>query len=493
MSVPDDSVVWPIATPGAAVKEWLARWFEPTVEHSSAGTRRQARLLLGIAVAHGLCAAASTVATAMDPDPKFAGVMTIALGVATIVSVLVFLLARAGRVQAGTLVLVATNLGVNMAQELGTLQTMRAENLPGVWAVITIALASTLLSVRWTIAVTASVVALVLGVSTVAPVGVRTALAYAALFNAIIGATLAVLARHRDRLEADRAAALQERNAELEALRATLEQRVAERTADLERNQQRLVLTEKMASLGRLTAGIAHEMNSPLGAVRSSLRSLDDLVTEYTHSIGDAEVNDEDHRVIASEMRDLVRLADAGAERAAGFVRGMRAQTRSDEDEPAAFDVVLATRDALRLLGHAAVAKGVKVILDAPGAAVDLLGRAGRYAQVVTNLVQNAIDASDERSGEIHVGVMAVDDELRLVVADHGHGIAPDVRDRIFDPLFTTRPVGQGTGLGLTIVHDIVHGELGGTIDVATEVGRGTRFTVHMPRRAIEQRLDLAS
>jgi signal transduction histidine kinase len=299
------------------------------------------------------------------------------------------------------------------------------------------------------------------------------------------------------RLLLDHARARNSAVARLKDAQETLGQRIAERTAELANknaeltgayesmriHQQGIVLTEKMASLGRLTAGIAHEMNSPLAAVRAALSSAGELVAEYADSIGDAGVTPDDHRGIASELRDCIELAEAGAERAIGFVRSMKAQTRNtDGDSRVRFDGVRSIRDALHLLGHAAVAERTKLEVDCALDSAELAGRSGRLEQVVTNLVQNAIDATAERGGgEVRVVIRQEDRGLVLEVIDDGPGIPPDLVTKIFDPLFTTKPIGKGTGLGLTIVHDIVRGEFGGSVDVVSESGRGTTFKVHLP------------
>jgi two-component system NtrC family sensor kinase len=114
----------------------------------------------------------------------------------------------------------------------------------------------------------------------------------------------------------------------------------------------------------------------------------------------------------------------------------------------------------------------------------DLVGSPGRLAQIVTNLVTNAIDASGgEKDRTITLTFIPRADSHELQVTDRGMGIPPENLSKIFDPFFTTKPIGQGTGLGLTIVHDIVVGEFGATIDVASVVGQGTTFTLKFPQQ----------
>lgn len=254
-------------------------------------------------------------------------------------------------------------------------------------------------------------------------------------------------------------------------------------------SQDKLLIAEKMASLGRLTAGIAHEMNSPLAAVRASVRELGELVAEYRISIGDASVNETDHREIADEMERAVRLATSASERAASFVRGIKSQTRDlSAQQRIRFNAVEVVREALLLLGHALRQGRCELRFSPDEEVLELEGSPGRLAQVVTNLVTNSIDASLERGGGlIEVGLALHGPELWLTVRDHGSGIPPEVLPKVFDPMFTTKPFGVGTGLGLTIVHDIVVGEFGGSIDIDSVVDEHTSFIVRLKRHPISR------
>lgn len=252
----------------------------------------------------------------------------------------------------------------------------------------------------------------------------------------------------------------------------------------LQSQQQMLLVVEKMASLGRLTAGIAHEMNTPLAAVRSALNTLDALAREYQSSIEDATVTAENHGEIALEMLQTISLAVKAAEKAAGFVRGIKSQTRDlSAKEYVHFNAVSVIDEALLLLGHNLREKKCNVDFDHAGDKIDLYGSPLRLAQIVTNLVNNAIDASLANNSRLIVlRLIEHAQEIVLQVCDQGCGIADETLSRIFDPMFTTKSFGQSTGLGLTIVHDIMTGEFGGSIGVATQVDQGTTFTLHFPR-----------
>ncbi len=250
----------------------------------------------------------------------------------------------------------------------------------------------------------------------------------------------------------------------------------------IQENQEKLLISEKLASLGRLTASIVHEMNTPLAAVRAALVDLGKLVTEYHASAADPAVTPADHGDIVGDMRQCIGLASNAAERAALFVRGIKSQTRDmGPHERRAFEVVPCVREAVLLLGYALRKGKCRLVFDPPAERLELLGSPVRFSQVITNLVENAVDACSPGGGAVTVTLGQRERALALEVRDPGSGILADVLPRIFEPMFTTKPFGQGTGLGLAIVHDIVTGDFGGTIDVASEVGLGATFTVSFP------------
>jgi DNA-binding LacI/PurR family transcriptional regulator/signal transduction histidine kinase len=253
--------------------------------------------------------------------------------------------------------------------------------------------------------------------------------------------------------------------------------------AALQENQQRLLSAEKMATLGRITANIAHEMNTPLAAVRAALLEIDKLSAEYAASVGDAEVTPEDYSQIAAEMGTAIKLAKSASERAAGFVRGIKTQTRDlAPQEKLRFDPVPVIEDSLLLLSYDIRRSSGEVRFDPPQRPIELLGTPGRLAQIVTNLVTNALEAlPDVGEGSVTLTLTSDNHLARLVVQDTGSGIAPEIRDKVFEPMFTTKPLGQGTGLGLAIVKDLVSGYFGGSVDLASEPGHGTTFTLTFP------------
>jgi DNA-binding LacI/PurR family transcriptional regulator/signal transduction histidine kinase len=292
-----------------------------------------------------------------------------------------------------------------------------------------------------------------------------------------------------DQLREQFGAAFQRMEGEHELARLHEVQR--ERVAELERahralreNQEKLLISERMASLGRLTAGMAHEMNTPLAAVRAAVGEMAKLVSEYKASIDTPDVTTSDHHEIAREMEAVAKLADSAAHRVAGFVRGIKAETRDlSSKEFCHFDPVPVIEETLLLLSHAARAANCTVTLKPERPTLDLFGSPSRLAQVVTNLVTNAIDASAEKGGgPIELVLQSWDRGLELRVTDQGAGIAPENLGKIFYPMYTSKPFGVGTGLGLTIVHDIVTGDFNGTIEVESQLGQGTSFVLKFAR-----------
>lgn len=277
-----------------------------------------------------------------------------------------------------------------------------------------------------------------------------------------------------------------DKDRERERLMQDLERRATELEAAytaLKKNQEVLVSTEKMASIGRLTASIAHEMNTPVAAVRAALAELTRRVEEYGASVNDPEVTPEDHQEIVREMREALRLANSAAGRAADFVGSIKNQTRdTGRKERILFDLVASARESLLLLGHSLRRSNCRIEFQPSEEPMEILGTPGRFGQIVTNLVTNAIDAMVPLGGGvIEIGLVKQLGQVVLVVADRGQGIPPELLDRIWDPLFTTKPFGHGTGLGLTIVRDIVSADFGGQVSVLSRPEGGVSFTVVLP------------
>ena len=257
-----------------------------------------------------------------------------------------------------------------------------------------------------------------------------------------------------------RTEALEQRNAEL---REALEK--------LRRAQDNLVRSEKLASMGRLVAGIAHEINNPVNAVINSLGPLDEIVKKIAAGEGEAP------STMAKEAEEILGVVQRGASRTKAIVQALHGYARGDDSVQREVHLARSVDDSLGLLQHrlrhVTVAKEIE-----PG--VRIMGFPGQIDQVLMNLLTNAAQAIGEPGGTIRIQARNLDDRVALVIADDGPGIPPDVLPRIFDPFFTTKDVGEGSGLGLSIVHGIVERH-GGHIEVASQPGQGTRFSLSFP------------
>lgn len=252
--------------------------------------------------------------------------------------------------------------------------------------------------------------------------------------------------------------------------------------AELRTSQERLLVSEKMAALGRVTAGIAHEINSPLGSILNCLQLATSYAEEYGESVGDPEVTLDDHRGIAKDILESLKLAEDSARRVAQFVRTIKGQTRMEDEKDEPFDPSEVVDSTLVILGHEFENKPIDLEADLDRS-VELRGDATKFAQIIQNLVSNAADAYEGEPGKVRISLRSEDGNAILEVADDGCGIPEEIRPRIFDYLFTTKDVGSGTGLGLAMVHSTVASHFHGKVDFRTEVGSGTTFVVTIPLR----------
>jgi signal transduction histidine kinase len=271
---------------------------------------------------------------------------------------------------------------------------------------------------------------------------------------------------------------------ELQAFSSDLEKRVSERTKELEDSRERLVSSERLASLGRVSAGLAHEINTPVAAAMNSLQQAIHLAQEYQDSVGNPDVSDADHREIARELRHSLATTNNSLDRLGEFVRRMRNQVRSSAGKND-FEVVRVTKDSLAMLEHRARKAKVQLLFSEPSSFY-FYGDAARFSQVVSNLVVNALDACEDDlkdNSAVTVSLLSTHQGLTLEVTDNGVGIPQDMQQKIFEPLFTTKELGKGTGLGLAIIQDIVYSDFDGRIELESQLGRGTCFRVLLPNK----------
>ena len=297
----------------------------------------------------------------------------------------------------------------------------------------------------------------------------------------------------RKRTEAEIAAA---RDAAEEASR-TIEAAFRE----LKTAQANLIQAEKMASLGQLTAGIAHEIKNPLNFVNNFATLSVDLLEELKEAAapGFAALT-EDQRadiddVSAMLTANLQKIAEHGR-RADGIVKAMLEHSRGSSGERRMVDLNALVDEALSLAYHGARAQdqsfNITLERDFGTAIAPVELNPQDMTRVFLNIFTNGFYAASKRAmggaqpgfnAILKVATRAVDDAVEIRVRDNGTGIPEDIRDKLFQPFFTTKPTGEGTGLGLSITYDIVTKAHGGTITVDSEVGAFTEFVVTLPRR----------
>ncbi|NLD91465.1 MAG: substrate-binding domain-containing protein [Fibrobacter sp.] len=250
----------------------------------------------------------------------------------------------------------------------------------------------------------------------------------------------------------------------------------------LRKNQEQMIASEKIVALGRLTAGISHEINTPLASIGAANNKLSSLIEELYSCLGDPSITTDDYREIFADITRCIEITDKSKSKIAEFVSCIRAHTRDAKEEKQSFNVLDKIRDVELLIGFELRSKKIKLTLDTSHTECTIFGQPQKFTQVVTNLLTNAIDAvRNQAQPHIELNIRNEKSNVVVSVKDNGCGIAPQNRMRIYDPLFTTKPFGTATGMGLTVVHNIVTGEFGGTIDFVSDEGCGTTFILRFP------------
>jgi two-component system sensor histidine kinase HupT/HoxJ len=258
----------------------------------------------------------------------------------------------------------------------------------------------------------------------------------------------------------------------------------------LSQTQQQLVFAEKMAALGRLVAGVAHELNNPISFVFGNMHALKrygERITRYLQAV-DEHTDTEALRRLREDLKidrilkDVAPLVDGtleGAERVSEIVQDLRRFSSGQKEPSEAFNLTRVLRTAAEWVVKSARSKPV-VEFDVP-ARFEIEGRKGAIHQIVVNLVQNAVDVT-EGLGDPSISISCREEDgcARIAVSDNGPGIPSEDQDRIFEPFFTTKPIGQGTGLGLYVSYGLAE-EQGGRLEAANLPGGGAVFTLTLP------------
>ncbi|HET7911466.1 MAG TPA: GAF domain-containing protein, partial [Pseudolabrys sp.] len=273
---------------------------------------------------------------------------------------------------------------------------------------------------------------------------------------------------------------------------------LAKSLEDLRTTQDRLVQTQKLASLGQLTAGIAHEIKNPLNFVNNFSVVSSELIDELQDTLKGVPFDDKTRAGI-NELTKILRgnldkVVQHG-KRADAIVRNMLLHSREGSGEHRVVDVNAIVEESLNLAYHGARAEkqGFNITLeksfDANAGKADLFPQ--EITRVLLNLIVNGFYAATKRKAEASGGgyeptltaaTRSLGDRVEIRIRDNGTGILPEVKEKIFNPFFTTKPAGEGTGLGLSLSHDIVVKQHGGSIEVDTRPGEFTEFRVILPR-----------
>jgi signal transduction histidine kinase len=294
---------------------------------------------------------------------------------------------------------------------------------------------------------------------------------------------------------------LNSRIAELARENAKKSAQLQQALEDLQQAQTMLVHREKMAALGQMTAGVAHELNTPLAYVKNNVHLLGEgieallgLVNLFGEDLDAIEaaqpelfemimdrIETIDLPALGVRLPELLESIDNGVQRAGRLVTGLRTFSRVDEAENKTIDLNESLSSVVEMVGFLVRRTDTALSVDW-GELPPVTCSPGHLNQAVLNILTNAIQASSP-GGKVLLSTRLADREVLIAVVDDGPGVPEGLADRIFDPFFTTRPVGEGTGLGLSIAHTIVAAH-GGNITLERPVTGGAAFVVHLPLAA---------
>jgi two-component system NtrC family sensor kinase len=268
----------------------------------------------------------------------------------------------------------------------------------------------------------------------------------------------------------------------------------------LQATQERLVQTQKLASLGQLTAGIAHEIKNPLNFVNNFSGVSAELLDELRETLGAVKADQKTRAEItelADTLRDNLEKIVQHGKRADSIVKNMLLHSREGSGEHRPVDINALVEEAVNLAYHGARAEKQAFNITLERSLAPDAGQVDCFPQEITrvllNLISNGFYAATRRKDEamdngfepiLTTTTRSLGDRVEIRIRDNGIGIPPEVREKMFNPFFTTKPAGEGTGLGLSISHDIIVKQHSGSIEVDTQPGEFTEIQVVLPRVA---------
>lgn len=273
--------------------------------------------------------------------------------------------------------------------------------------------------------------------------------------------------------------ALKASEARYKALSAQLQQRVDEQVEVIRQTQQDLYESSRLRSVGHLAAGVAHEINNPIGFISSNLRVARDYLEDLQGLLPGTDAN----RALLADFSDLISESADGTRRIASIVADLKTFSSIDQADYSLCDINALLTSAVHLLQTEY--RHQLDITEKLNEVPKLSGHPGRLSQSLYNLLDNAAQAlrdagPDRASGKILVKTRARDNAVEIIIQDNGCGIPEASRSQVFDAFYTTRPVGSGTGLGLTVVRDTIRAHRG-NLQIDSREGTGTRVTLTLP------------
>ncbi|NEO87131.1 MAG: HAMP domain-containing histidine kinase, partial [Spirulina sp. SIO3F2] len=292
---------------------------------------------------------------------------------------------------------------------------------------------------------------------------------------------------------------------QLKRLTESLEEKVQERTSALQKAQVQIVQQEKLSGLGEMVAGIAHELNNPINFIASNVQPLKEYIAgvknilnlyqkEHFHPSPELEeaMEDLDLDFVIEDMEKILGSFTLGVDRIKNISTSLRTFSRSDRENKVEVNIHECLDSTLTILQHRLKGNG-----DRPRIEVfksyeilpPILCYPGQIGQVFMNILANAIDALEEAAiqgkisdPQIEITTRAIAaQKIEISIADNGSGIPKSIQERLFEPLFTTKPVGKGTGLGLAIARQIITEKHAGHLACISDVGKGTQFVIDIP------------